>query len=423
VQQKESSYSPGLFPNPFVAYFQGRDLLKKLVRTSIYSALLLFVLTFFVLGGTAFAASTSGTSQVTPARFSYQRACTSVAIGYARCSAMVAKLVGSSNAMAVNPFANPTGGAAPYKPADLHRAYNLPTTASGTPTVAIVDAFNDPNAESDMNSYRSMFGIPSCTSASGCFRKVNQNGATSPLPSNNTGWGVEISLDLDMASAICQNCHILLVEANSASLAALGAAVNTAARLGAVAISNSYGTNEFSGETSNCSSFYQHNNVAVTASSGDGGPAVEFPAVCPTVVGVGGTALQTNGTETAWNTNSTEGAGGGCSRFVARQSWESSSVTGCSRHAVSTVSAVADPATGVFVFDTFGEPGGLQVGGTSASSPIIAAVYALAGHMSTTQNAPTLPWGHRTAGCLFTVSGRAYAFQTGLGTPNGTGCF
>jgi subtilase family serine protease len=413
-----------LSPNPFVTYFQGRDLLKKLFRTSIYSLMLLFVLTFFTLGGTAFAASTASKAQVNPARFNYQHACAIAPAGYARCSAMVAKLVSTGKAMAVNPFANPTGGSVPYGPSALHNAYNLPTTAaSGTPTIAIVDAFNNPNAESDMNTYRAMFGIPACTSASGCFRKVNQNGATSPLPSNNTGWGLEIALDLDMASAICWNCRILLVEASSASLNNLGTAVNTAVALGAIAVSNSYGTNEFSGEGSFCNSFYRHNFVAVTASSGDSGPIVEFPAVCAAVVGVGGTTLQTNGTETAWNTNPTEGAGGGCSRFITRNSWESSSVTGCSRHAVSTVSAVADPATGVFVYDTFGFSGGVQVGGTSASSPIIAAVYALAGHVSSTQNPASLPWARFTSGCLFKVAGRTYAFQTGLGTPNGTGCF
>lgn len=404
----------------FVAYFQGRDLLKKLVRTSIYSAILLLVLTFFTFGGTAFASSTTS---VTPARFSYQHACATASIGFARCSAMVARLVSSSQALAVNPFANPTGGSVPYGPSALHSAYNLPTSASGTPTVAIVDAYNNPNAESDMNTYRSMFGIPTCTTASGCFKKVNQNGATSPLPSNNSGWGLEIALDLDMVSAICQNCHILLVEASSASLANLGVAVNTAVSLGAVAVSNSYGTNEFSSESSYCSSYYRHDYVAITASSGDSGPIVEFPAACPTVVGVGGTALQTNGTETAWNTNSSEGAGGGCSRYIAIQSWESSSVTGCSRHAISTVSAVADPATGVYVYDTYGYSGGVQVGGTSASSPIIAAVYALAGHTSSTQFAPSLPWSHYTSGCLFKVAGKTYAYQTGLGTPNGTGCF
>lgn len=334
---------------------------------------------------------------------------------------MIAQLVSSSQALKVNPLANPTGSSAPYSPAALHSAYNLPTTASGTPTVAIVDAYNDPNLASDLAVYRSTYGLPACTVASGCLKIVNQTGGSS-LPRNNTSWGVEESLDLDMVSAICQNCHILLVEASSASLANLGAAVNEAVALGAIAVSNSYGTNAFSSESSYCSSYYQHNYVAITASTGDSGPGVSFPAVCPYAVGVGGTTLNSNGTETAWNTSSTEGAGGGCSAYIARPSWESSSVTGCSRRATGDVSAVADPATGVDVYDSYGGYGWIEVGGTSASSPIIAAVFALAGNVASTQYPASLVWAHYTTG-LFTVGGVRYAYQTGLGSPNGTSDF
>jgi subtilase family serine protease len=289
-------------------------------------------------------------------------------------------------------------------------------------TVAIVDAFNDPNAESDLAHYRSMFGLSACTTANGCFRKVNETGGTTP-PANNSGWAVEISLDLDMVSAICQNCHILLVEATSSSFNDLGAAVNEAATLGANEISNSYGGSEASGEATICNSFYNHSGVAVTASSGDGGPGVEAPAVCPAVTAVGGTTLNTNGTEKAWNTAPGEGAGGGCSATIAKPSFEVQTVTGCSRRAVADVSAVADPNTGVFVFDTFNESGGLQIGGTSASSPIIAGVFALAGGVSGVAASASVPWSKRTSGCLFSVGGVTYAFQTGLGSPNGTACF
>ena len=137
-----------------------------------------------------------------------------------------------------------------YGPADLQSAYNVAgaTAPTGT-TVAIVDAYNDPTAESDLAVYRSQYGLPPCTTANGCFRKVNQNGGTN-YPRTNGGWAQEISLDLDMVSAICPNCHILLVEASSNSFVNLGTAVNTAASLGAKAISNSYGGSEFSGETS-----------------------------------------------------------------------------------------------------------------------------------------------------------------------------
>jgi subtilase family serine protease len=326
----------------------------------------------------------------------------------------------------LHPNANPTGGNAPYTPNDLHNAYNLPKTASGTQTIAIVDAFNNPNAESDLAVYRAKFGLPACTTANGCFRKVNQMGGTL-YPPNNAGWAVEIALDLDMASAICQNCHILLVEANSTRLRDLGTAVNTAVRLGAKVVSNSYGTNgEISNESTNCSKYYTHNNVAVTVSSGDSGLAVDYPAVCPHVVAVGGTTLNSDGSETAWNTSSTEGAGGGCSTQIAKPSWEDSSETACAKRAVADVSAVADPNTGVYIYDTYMQKGWLQVGGTSASAPIIAGVYALAGNAGNTTDPASLPWKNQSNDCLFAVpsgSNTTYAFQSGLGTPNGTACF
>jgi subtilase family serine protease len=392
--------------------------LKKYLTTTACSFLMLVALTFFTWGSTAFAAAPTATR---PTRLTFSHACSAVPQGFARCSALIATLVSTSKALTVSPFADPTGGSAPYDPANLHSAYNLPTTASGTPTVGIVDAFNDPDLSSDLATYRSEWGLSSCTTSNGCLKIASQTGSTTKLPSTNESWGVEESLDLDMVSAICENCHIVLVEASSASNANLGAAANEAVKLGAIAVSNSYGESEFSGEASDCSSFYQHNDVAVTASTGDGGPGVEYPSVCPTVIGVGGTTLNSNGTETAWNTSSTEGSGGGCSSFIAIPTWQSSSVTGCSKRAVADVSADADPNTGVFVFDSFGEGGWLEVGGTSESSPIIASVFALAGNVSTTTTPATLPWAHRSS--LFEVGGTSYAFQTGLGSPNGTGAF
>jgi subtilase family serine protease len=386
--------------------------LRKYFVTSVCSLLSLLALLSFTLGGTALAASATPKASTGT---TYAYACAAVSTGYARCLALVATVPGTNNPLHVSPFANPPGGSPPYGPSNLHNAYNLPTTAPGTPTVAIVDAYNNPNLASNLATYRSMFGLPPC--GTGCLSIVNQTGGSS-LPGNNTGWGLEESLDLDMVSAICQNCHILLVEANSPSNSDLGTAVNEAVKLGAIAVSNSYGENEFSGENSQCSSYYQHNNVAVTASSGDSGPGVSYPAVCGTVVGVGGTTLNTNGSETAWS-----GAGGGCSAFVSKPGWQKKKVTKCSRKAVSDVSADANPNTGVYVYDTYGYGGGVQVGGTSVSSPIIASVYALAGNVSGTTNPASLPWSTYKSGCLFKVGGVQYAFQTGLGSPNGTGCF
>ncbi len=145
----------------------------------------------------------------------------------------------------------PAGG---YGPPDLRSAYNLASAAAsagGSQTVAIVDAYDDPTAEADVGTYRSQYGIPACTTANGCFKKVNQSGVQGSYPSNNQSWSLEISLDLDMVSAICPNCHILLVEASSNSNANLDAAENTAARLGATEISNSYGGSETSSDPSN----------------------------------------------------------------------------------------------------------------------------------------------------------------------------
>jgi subtilase family serine protease len=380
---------------------------------------MLCALTFFTLGSTALAATIVPASRT---HISFKHACAVARAGYARCSALVAVGVGNSQVLSFTPNAGSPGGGPPYAPANLHNAYNLPNDASGTPTVAIVDAYSDPYLASNLATYRSQWGIPACTTSSGCLKIVNQTGG-SRLPSGNVNWGVEESLDVDMVSAICQNCHILVVEANTPSNSNLGTAANEAVKLGAVAVSNSYGENEFSGESSSCSSYYQHNYVAVTASAGDSGPGVEYPSVCPYVTGVGGTTLNSNGTETAWNSGPGNGSGGGCSSYVSIPSWESSSVTGCSRRAVSDVSADADPNTGVYVYDSYGGYGWIEVGGTSESSPIIASVFALAGNVTSTQYPASLPWQKYSSGCLYLVGGVRYAYQTGLGSPDGTGCF
>ena len=379
--------------------------MKKSLVTVACSALMLFALTFFTWGSTASAAPARVTSPAGK-QSAFVRACAAVPQGYARCLALVST---------INNNADPTGGNPPYGPANLHSAYHLPTTASGTPTVGIVDAYSNPNLASDLATYRSHYGLPAC--GSGCLTIVNQTGG-SKLPPGNQGWGLEESLDVDMVSAICQNCHILVVEGSAPSNTDLGIAVNTAVKMGAIAVSNSYGESEFSSENGPCKSYYQHNNVAITASTGDSGPGVSYPAVCGTVIGVGGTTLLPTGTETAWS-----GAGGGCSAYVKKPSWQVSSVTGCSKRAVADVSADADPNTGVDVYDTYGYGGYVQVGGTSVSSPITASVFALAGNVSSNKNPAQFIWTHYKKGCLFKVGATQYAYQTGLGSPDGTACF
>jgi hypothetical protein len=334
---------------------------------------------------------------------------------------------------------NPAVAVSGYGPSDLDSAYNVPTTLGAGKTVAIVDAYDDPNAASDLSTYRSNFGLPACTTGNGCFKKVNQNGATSPLPSANTGWSSEIMLDLEMVSAICPNCHILLVEASSPTTANLGTAVNTAVAQGAVAVSNSYGGSESSSESSYDTSYYRHPGVAIVASSGDSGYTREYPAASQYVTAVGGTALSRASnsrgwTESVWSTSSSEGAGSGCSAYEAKPSFQHD--TGCSRRTIADVSAVADPATGVAVYDSYGSGGWTVFGGTSVASPIIGAMYALATAPSPSAfpNSysyadPSGLWdvttGH-TASCspAYLCTGEVgYDGPTGLGTPNGAAAF
>jgi len=331
-----------------------------------------------------------------------------------------------------NPAA--TSSPAGYGPSDLRSAYGLSSVSlsggSGQ-TIAIVDAYDDPYAASNLSTYRSQYGLPACTTSgtNPCFRKVNENGGTT-TPRGSTGWAQEISLDLDMASAICPNCRILLVEASSATYFDLGTAVNTAARLGANAISNSYGGGEFSSETSYESAYYNHPGIAVTVSSGDSGYGAEFPAASRYVTAVGGTTLSRSGSgfsETAWS-----GAGSGCSSYVAKPTWQTD--TGCPNRTIADVSADADPNTGVAVYDTYRSGGWLVFGGTSVASPIVASVYTLAGNASSLSYGSD-PYGNAASlndvtsgsngncGSYLCTAGIGYDGPTGLGTPNGLGAF
>jgi subtilase family serine protease len=341
-----------------------------------------------------------------------------------------------------------------YGPADLQSAYNVAADAAARgsgETVAVVDAYDDPDAESDLAVYRSNYGLPACPTADGCFSKVNEDRAASPLPppAGTTGWDIEESLDLDMVSAICPNCHILLVEANSTSISDLGTAVDSAVSLGAVAVSNSYASDgEFAGETAD-DIYYDHPGVAVTASAGDSGYQVNFPAVSPYVTAVGGTSLSPDSsvargwTETVWGdgTEGTDGdgTGSGCSAYEPKPSWQAGvSDPLCGDRTVADVAADADPNTGVAIYDTYNGFGGWQSGwgGTSEASPIIAATYALSDpDTSATVAAGSFPYLH--PGLLYNVpagstgdcgnylcqGGPGYNGPTGLGTPDGAGAF
>ena len=282
----------------------------------------------------------------------------------------------------------------PGTPAYLQQAYDLAYLSqnAGTgETIAIVDAYDDPNAESDLAAYRAEFGLPACTSANGCFAKYDQNGGTSYPATVDAGWELEISLDLDAVSALCPNCHIDLVEANTAGTSDLAAAQLVAGTLpGVSAISDSW---------DDALTFRQERNfltagdwtfpgITTVAASGDlgypGSATNDFPAALPGVTAAGGTTLQpdsTSGvqnvrgfTESAWS-----GAGSGCNLWQAKPSYQTD--TGCTGRSYSDISADADPNTGMQVYDT-DDGGWVVVGGTSEASPLIAAYDAVVGSAS-----------------------------------------
>jgi hypothetical protein len=338
------------------------------------------------------------------------------------------------------PLAAPSPGAGAFglRPQDLHAAYDLPASVSSAQTVALVDAYNDPNAEADLKAYDEEFALPACTAGSGCFRQVNQNGETGSLPfpkttkelesarkgtraqreeaEEATGWGLEISLDIEVAHATCESCEVLLVEAGVPSYEDLETAERSAAALGAGEVSNSWAGPEV-GETPELESAspFDHKGIVITAAAGDEGYLdwgaeaasergyVGFPASSPHVVAVGGTRLSLGAGsawagETVWNGDGA--TGGGCSVVFTAQPWQQSvsdwSGVGCgTKRAVADVSADADPYTGVAVHDTSPECEyryeeakvkhvlyWCTIGGTSVSSPLIASVFALAGGAS-----------------------------------------
>lgn len=321
-----------------------------------------------------------------------------------------------------------------YGPADLDSAYNLSGSGGSGQTVAIVDAYNDPNAESDLAGYRFRFGLPACTVASGCLRIVNQSGLPSALPANNATWAGEESLDLDMVSAICPRCDIILVEAGDNSAANLYAAEDRAVTMGAKFISNSWAGREYAGETSDDVHF-SHPGVAITASTGDSGSGAVYPATSRYVTAVGGTTLVRSSNPRGWAESAWSLAGSGCSAYETKPSWQTVS-TGCSRRAEADVSAVADPNTPVAVYQTYGASGWVEYGGTSVAAPIVAAIYALAGPPLAGTYPAEYPYLNPSGGLNDVVSGSngscgipicaagsGWDGPTGLGTPNGTSAF
>ena len=324
---------------------------------------------------------------LTHADTGYTHACSAKLVaGHQSCLALKREGI-HAEAAAASPDSIPSGYG--YGPSDLQSAYNL-TSASAADgageTVAVVDAYNDPTAASDLAAYRSAAGLPAVPS----FEQVNQEGQTSPLPAaapSDDDWTLEESLDLDMVSAACPLCNIVLVEADDDSGNGLYVAENTAASVAGY-VSNSWGGSESSTDTTYDSEYFDHPGDVITASAGDSDYGVIYPATSPNVVAVGGTSLSTASnsrgwSESVWNDGGGEGTGSGCSAYEPQPSWQSALdlPSGCSNRIDDDVSADADPDTGLAVYDTSNGDGGWnEVGGTSASSPFLAAAFALAGN-------------------------------------------
>ena len=395
----------------------------------------------------------------------------------------------------------PAGGLTPQ---DLTTAYNLHTGGSGQ-TVGIVDAYNDPTINADLQTFDAQYGLAACSEGNGCLRVVNQSGNATPLPANDSsGWSVEESLDVETVHSVCPSCRIILVEANSNGNGDLGAAENAAVGLGANEVSNSYGEPE-DGSSAAYQADFNHPGTVITASAGDDGyyfyddldgiSQPSIPSAYNTAVSVGGTSLFLDQgghrqSESVWNDNGPAdyfeqaferplgAGGGGCSTLFTARAWQTSlstwNSTGCgSKRLDNDVSADADYLTGFDVYDSdncgdacYPAPGWFTVGGTSLSSPIIAAAYALAGGAHGVSYPALTLYGHRnqaydvaTGGngwcdgegaaqctnpnsrgdgvldCAYTAAGAVaagdracdalagYDGPTGVGTPNGSGVF
>jgi hypothetical protein len=377
------------------------------------------------LGVTWIATGTTSAAGAAASNATYVHACSEEQpAGFARCDMLYRPA--TTTAQAQPNVTAPQG----YGPADLQAAYNLNPKAGLGRIVAVVDAGDLPYAESALATYRSTFGLPPCTTANGCFLKVNQDGDPAHLPTPQVGWDLEIMLDLDMVSAACPNCAIVLVEADDSGVDNLATAAATGASYAEV-VSNSYSATEDASETGLDGS-YSVPGVIYTASSGDVGFGPQYPAASPSVVAVGGTSLTRDSSTRGWHEEAWDGGGSGCSGFEPKPAWQSDS--GCTKRTEVDISAVSDPNTGVAVYGPFPSCSPHSAcwgvaGGTSAAAPLIAGAYMVAAG-TPVNRAGQLAYARSSmfnditdgqngpCGTYLCMAGAGYDGPTGLGTPN-----
>jgi hypothetical protein len=363
-------------------------------------------------------------------------ACPAVPAGRMRCFTLYRPQPRVNRSLAAGTVTHPVG----WSPQALERAYRLPVSRRSHQTVAVSIAFHTPKLADYLATYRRQFHLPPCTKASGCLRIVNQKGKARPQAPSGlaSGWDLEATLDVSMISAACPHCKILVVEANDNSIANLGRSDVTAARLGAQVISNSYGARE-NAATQSFAKDYRRAGHTIVASAGDFGfDAANFPANLAVVTAVGGTTLHRarnarGFSERVWDDARTlfAAGGSGCSAYVSKPSWQHDNH--CPGRTVSDISAVA---SNIPIFNRF-YGGWVTVAGTSASAPLVAGTYGLAGNAS--HLTPRFLYRHRhdffdiTAGNNALVgppgqvcgsdylcqARKGYDAPTGIGTPDG----
>jgi hypothetical protein len=370
-----------------------------------------------------------------PAAASTPAGCTAPAVGQVGCAATVTPGSTAVTNASLAAAATPPPG---YGPLALRYAYGLEDQAlSGGvgQTVAVVTAYDDSSAEADMGIYRSEYDLPPCTTADGCFSKVNQTGGDS-YPAAGVGWSLATAEGLDMISAICPNCHITLVEANSTAITDLGTAENEAVTLGAKFVTNTWYTPEASFGTSEPtydSEYFDHPGVAITAADGNGaGYGVYYPAVSPDVIAVGGTTLTTDtGSARGWTETTWSGTGSGCSAYeTAKPSWQTD--TGCTSRMANDVSVVGNASSDPIAFYDSESGGWTEAGGNNVGDAIVAAATALAGTPAAGTSPASYMYAHASlfndittgsdgtcspAPAYFCTAGPGYDGPTGIGTP------